>query len=202
MPYIVGLTGGIGSGKSLATRYFSELGIEIIDADIIAREVVQLDSPALNHLTEHFGNEILLPSGELNRSALRERIFSNSDEKAWLENVLHPLILTTIQTRLTTIRSPYGILSSPLLFETQQDQLVDSTLVIDCPEDEQRVRATERDQVSLEQVNQIMAAQLSRNDRCNKADTIINNSGSMHALQLVVSEYHHQLVKKLLVKNS
>lgn len=197
MPYIIGLTGGIGSGKSLATHYFSELGIEVVDADIIAREVVQLGSPALRHIAEHFGSGILLPSGELNRAELRERIFSNADEKQWLENLLHPLIRTTIQVRLANIQSPYGILSSPLLFETQQNHLVDSTLVIDCSEDEQRARATQRDQVSLEQVNHIMASQLSRKDRCNNADSIINNSGSMDELQLAVNQYHNQLMKTL-----
>lgn len=197
MPFILGVTGGIGSGKSTATDIFYQLGINIIDADVIAKEAVNIGSPSLQAISTHFGPSILLPSGELNRAALRERIFTQATEKQWLEQLLHPVIRNTIKERLNAVTSAYGILSSPLLFETQQDSFASQTLVIDCEEDIQRTRATQRDGVSLDQVNAIMASQLSRDVRNKKADDIINNSGDIATLKQAVTRYHSQLLTQL-----
>ena len=197
MPFILGVTGGIGSGKSTATDIFYRLGINVIDADIIAKEVVNIGSPSLQAISEHFGVSILLPSGELNRAALRACIFTHAKEKQWLEQLLHPVIRTTIEEQLNAVTSAYGILSSPLLFETQQDSFASQTLVIDCEEGIQRTRATQRDGVSLDQVNAIMASQLSREVRNKKADDIINNSGDIATLKQAVTHYHSQLLTQL-----
>jgi dephospho-CoA kinase len=197
MPYILGLTGGIGSGKSAATGILSQLGITIVDADIIAREVVAVGSPVLESIHAHFGDHILLDSGALNRSVLRERIFAEPSEKIWIEQLLHPIIRTVTHQRLQDSSSIYTVLSSPLLFETQQNSLVDSTLVIDCPESLQRQRAGQRDQVSTEQINQIMNAQLTRDQRNAQADTIIINTGSLVDLQCAITDYHHRLLANI-----
>lgn len=196
MTYILGVTGGIGSGKSAATALFEALGITVVDADLVARDVVTRDSFALKKIALQFGSNILLDSGELDRAALRERIFSSPEEKKWLENLLHPLIRETIIERLQAVQSPYGILSSPLLFETQQNTLADRTLVIDCDEKLQQQRATNRDNVDAEQVKKIMEAQLPRQERCHKADDIIDNSGSLEGLQRAVKQYHDDLLKR------
>jgi dephospho-CoA kinase len=197
MPFILGITGGIGSGKTTATTLFENLGIQVIDADIIAKEVVQIGSPSLHAIAEHFGNTILLPSGDLDRAALRECIFKDAQEKKWLEQLLHPVIKLAIKTQLQAVTSPYGILSSPLLFETQQDHLVSRTLVIDCSEQHQQQRAIQRDDVSLEQVNAIMASQLPRKERNNKADDIITNNDNIQHLEKAVHHYHTQLLTQL-----
>lgn len=197
MPFILGVTGGIGSGKSTATDIFYQLGINVIDADVIAKEAVNIGSPSLQAISTHFGPSILLPSGELNRAVLRERIFTQATEKQWLEQLLHPVIRNTIKEQLNAVTSAYGILSSPLLFETQQDSFASQTLVIDCEEGIQRTRATQRDGVSLDQVNAIMASQLSREVRNKKADDIINNSGDIATLKQAVTRYHSQLLTQL-----
>lgn len=197
MPYILGVTGGIGSGKSAATDIFASLGIEVVDADIAAREVVGLGCPALETIAEHFGADILLASGELNRALLREKIFSQPDEKQWLENLLHPLIREQIINQLAHIQSPYGVLSSPLLFETEQSHLADKTVVIDCTEQQQLARAMGRDTASENNIKHIMDAQLSREQRNAYADDVIDNSGDIDRLQLLVTEYHLQLLSSL-----
>jgi dephospho-CoA kinase len=197
MPYILGLTGGIGSGKSAATGILSQLGITIVDADIVAKEVVAVGSPALESIHAHFGDTILLASGALDRATLRERIFTDPTEKVWLEQLLHPIIRTVITQRLQAASSAYVVLSSPLLFETQQNDLVDSTLVIDCPEALQRQRAGARDDVSTEQIDQIMAVQLAREARNTHADEIIINTGSLVDLQCAITDYHHRLLAKI-----
>jgi dephospho-CoA kinase len=197
VPFILGVTGGIGSGKSTATDIFHALGITIVDADVIAKEVVHIGSPSLQAIAEHCGNSILLPSGTLDRAALREHIFNHPQEKQWLEQLLHPVIKVTIKEKLQKVASVYGILSSPLLFETQQDRLANRTLVIDCSEQQQQQRATQRDDVSLEQVNAIMASQLSREARNNKADDIIINNRDIHHLKQSIHDYHTQLLTQL-----
>src|SRR3989338_6241173 len=140
----IGLTGGIGSGKTAATDHFQQLGIAVVDADVVAREVVVPGSPALAQIAEHFGAQILDHSGALDRAQLRKIIFSNPSEKSWLETLLHPLIRTEILRQLEQAHSPYAILVSPLLFETGQHLLVDRTLLIDAPEALQVSRATAR----------------------------------------------------------
>lgn len=188
---IVGLTGGIGSGKSEVSRRFELLGITVIDADIIAREVVAPGSEALTAITKHFGQRILNHDKTLNRGKLRELIFENNEEKKWLENLLHPIIRTETIAQLERSKSPYSILSSPLLLETTQHELVDRILVIDAHEDLQLARASARDANSAEQIKKIMATQMQRSERCAKADDIIHNHGDFQELDVKIKDLHN-----------
>ena len=197
MAFILGLTGGIGSGKSAATDIFSRLGIDIVDADVVAREIVKLGSPTLKQIAEHFGQHILLDSGELDRPKLRQLIFSQAEHKQWLEDLLHPAIRQLIIERLQTVSSPYGILVSPLLFETKQQLLVDRTLVIDTPEKIQQERVEKRDPSNRKEIKKIMASQLSRQERNQQADHIINNDNDLEQLSHAIHQYHQQLINEL-----
>lgn len=187
---IIGLTGGIGSGKSEVSRRFEQLDITVVDADVVAREVVHIGSAALSAIAEHFGQHILHADGSLNRAQLRSRIFENSDEKTWLENLLHPIIRTEIITQLAHSKTPYTLLSSPLLLETKQSELVNRVLVVDATEAMQIARASTRDASNTEQIQKIMAAQISRAKRREKADDIIENHGNLHELDLAVKKLH------------
>ncbi len=175
MTFIVGLTGGIGSGKSVASHTFETLGITVVDTDVIARELVQAkdSSGALNKIREHFGDSIIGTDGELNRQQLRKSIFEKPEEKTWLENLLHPLVRSYTTQRLVNIQSRYGVLVSPLLFESIQHHPVNRALVIDCIEATQQQRTSQRDNVSIESVQDIMATQLSREERNQLADDVI-----------------------------
>lgn len=175
---VIGLTGGIGSGKTTITNYFGELGIEIIDADIIAREVVAINSPALKAIAQHFGNDYLLPDGQLNRALLRSRIFSNEADKQWLNNLLHPLIRFNIVKQTKAAKSAYCILVAPLLIENNLLELVDRVLIVDVSETTQISRTLLRDSSSEQEVKAIIASQTNRTARVNAADDIINNNNS------------------------
>lgn len=187
---IVGLTGGIGSGKSEVSRRFEQFGITVVDADIVAREVVNVGSAALSAISVHFGKNILDADGSLNRARLRSRIFENPNEKSWLENLLHPIIRTEIVTQLAQSKTPYTILSSPLLLETKQDELVNRILVVDATEDMQIKRASARDANNTDQIQKIMATQISRAERRKKADDIIENHGDLNELDVAVKKLH------------
>lgn len=187
---IIGLTGGIGSGKSEVSRRFEQLGITVVDADIVAREVVNIGSVALSAISAHFGQDILNADGSLNRAKLRSRIFENPDEKHWLENLLHPIIRKEIVTQLAQSKTPYSILSSPLLLETKQNELVNRVLVIDATENMQIERASTRDTNNKDQIQKIMATQINRTERCKKADDIIENHGDLNELDLAVKKLH------------
>lgn len=187
---IIGLTGGIGSGKSEVSRRFEQLGITVVDADIVAREVVYKGSYALTEIAKHFGQLILNTDGNLNRSQLRTLIFDNPTEKCWLENLLHPIIRTEILAQLAQSTSSYSILSSPLLFETKQNELVTRVLVIDAMEAAQVARASARDANNTQQIQKIMAAQISRTERCLKADDMIENHGDLNELDVAVKKLH------------
>jgi dephospho-CoA kinase len=202
MVFILGVTGGIASGKTTATTTFQSQGITVVDADVIARQAVSKNSVALEEIIEHFGNTILLDSGELNRPLLRDIIFSAAPEKQrlekkWLENLLHPLVRKSILQQLANIDSIYGVLSSPLLFEQQQQLLVNRTLVIDCPDNQQKARASKRDGVSEQQIEDVMCTQLSRAERNQQADDIIINDSSVAALEYSVKQYHKKLLKEI-----
>lgn len=186
----IGLTGGIGSGKSAAAKYFAELGIEIIDADIIAHELITPGKHALNAITEHFGMQILLTTGELNRKKMRELVFTNPTEKQWLENLLHPLIFSEIKLLSTKIKSHYCIFVIPLLFETNAKNIVDRILVIDCPEQTQIDRITQRDSTTVAAVKNIISSQVSRKQRVTAADDIIYNNGTEKNLKYLVTKLH------------
>ncbi|MBN7818248.1 dephospho-CoA kinase [Bowmanella yangjiangensis] len=191
-PLVIGLTGGIGSGKTKVSDLFADLGIDIVDADLLAREVVEPGTPALKEITEHFGAEILQADGQLDRRALRERIFANPQEKSWLNSLLHPLIRQLMQTRSRQAKSPYCILAIPLLVENQLHQLVDRILVVDVKESIQCSRVVARDQVSEAQAEAILASQASRQQRLAAADDIIDNSGQVEALIPQVNKLHQQ----------
>ncbi len=190
MPLIIGLTGGIGSGKSEASKRFVERGILVVDADVVAREVVEPGKPGLTQIAAHFGPDILDTTGNLQRSKLREIIFSTPTEKQWLESLLHPIINTEIRRQLAAAMSVYAILASPLLLETQQFQLVDRILVIDTSEQHQLERASHRDKNNEAQIKAIMQTQLSRQERCARATDIIQNHGSIDELDAQVEKLH------------
>ncbi len=183
---VVGLTGGIGSGKSTVADLFSECGIDIIDADLIAREVVMPGEPALQQIVDHFGSNILDKHGCLRRHFLRELIFANPRERNWLEQLLHPLINERIRNRLSTSRSPYCILMSPLLLETGQKELIDRVLVVDASRETQLQRAMARDDSSRKTIEAILDAQLSRQARLEAADDVIQNDGHIDELKAQV----------------
>lgn len=186
---IIGLTGGIGSGKSEVCRLFALRNIVIVDADIVAREVVLPGSAALEAITLHFGTSII-ENGQLNRNKLREIVFSNQNEKKWLESLLHPIINTEIRNQLAEADSPYAILASPLLLETRQFELVNRVLVIDASEQLQIERASQRDKSSTSQIKAIMQTQLSRQERCARANDIIHNHGNLSELEPQVEKLH------------
>jgi len=175
---IIGLTGGIGSGKTTITNYFEELGIDIIDADVIARDVVAVNSPALKSIAEHFGNEYLQADGQLNRALLRSRIFGNEADKIWLNELLHPLIRLGIVDKTKTAKSPYCILVAPLLIENNLLALVDRVLIVDVSEATQLARTLRRDSSSTKEIKAIIASQTSREVRIQSADDMINNDDS------------------------
>lgn len=186
---IIGLTGGIGSGKTAASDEFQTLGITVVDADIVAREVVEPGQPALEKIVEHFGKHILLSDGTLDRAALRKLIFSSEDDKRWLEALLHPIIRAEIKRQLNEATSPYAILVSPLLFETNQAELVNRTLLIDVPVSLQLERASKRDQNSSEQIQKIIDSQLPREQKLKLADDVICND---HDLEHLMKQVHLQ----------
>ena len=176
---IVGLTGGIGSGKSTVARAFGERGIGWVDADDVAREVVAPGEPALAEIRNRFGDGVITDDGTLNRAALRQIVFDAPEERQWLEQLTHPIIrerLVATLHRLQSGASPYALLVSPLLFESGQAALVERTIVVDVPTDMQLSRTLQRDGVSEANVRAILKAQMSREARLAKADDIIDNS--------------------------
>lgn len=193
---IIGITGGIGSGKSAVTARFESLGINVVDADLAARVVVEPGRPALDAIAEHFGPGVLQADGTLDRAALRARVFADDDERGWLERLTHPLIGQELQARLAASTSPYTILSSPLLLETRQRDLVDLVVVVDVPEAVQLQRTMARDDNDADQVRRIMAAQLSREARLEGADIVIDNAGALADLDAVVAELHKEFLQR------
>ncbi|MEM8562749.1 MAG: dephospho-CoA kinase [Pseudomonadota bacterium] len=193
---IVGVTGGIGSGKSAVTDRFAERGIVVVDADVVARQVVEPGSSALIAIAEHFGENVITEQGTLDRAALRKRVFSSESERIWLEQLTHPLIGSSIAEQLKGASSAYSILSSPLLLETSQRGMVDTVVVVDVPEALQVERAARRDTNSEEQIRRIMAAQMPRQQRLEAADVIIDNSGSLDTLDTAVEDLHQRFLLK------
>ena len=190
---VIGITGGIGSGKSAVTDCIGKFGIDVVDADIVAREVVLPGSLGLAGIVEHFGQTILNEKGELNRAVLRTKIFENNDEKLWLEALLHPLIAQSINAQLHESSTPYAVLSSPLLFETNQHSFVDSSVLVDTSVALQMERVTARDNNSKELVQSIIAAQMPREEKQKMADWMIDNSGSLETLTSSVEELHREI---------
>lgn len=195
MSLIIGITGGIGSGKSAVTQRFEQRGITVVDADLAARVIVEPGKPALQAIAEHFGDDILLDNGALDRAALRSRVFSDEDHRSWLEQLTHPLIGQEILDQLDASRSPYTILSSPLLLETSQKGLANCVVVVDVPEEVQLQRAMQRDDNDEAQIRRIMAVQMARADKVERADIVIDNSGSLDDLDRRVEELHGKFLR-------
>lgn len=190
MSYIVALTGGIGSGKSTVANAFARLGVTLIDADVIARQVVERGTHALDALTERFGKQIIQEDGSLNRPRLREIIFSNNADKQWVNQLLHPLIQVETQRQIQVALSPYVLWVVPLLIENGLQGLANRVLVVDVSEEVQLSRTLSRDGVSRQQAESIIAAQASRLQRSACADDIIDNNGGPETIEPRVASLH------------
>lgn len=189
--YVVAITGGIGSGKTTVANQFAELGIEVVDADIIAREVVEPGTPALAAIAAHFGADVIAPDGRLNRRQLRERVFTDPQAKGWLNALLHPLIRSEMQRQCAAARSPYCLLVVPLLVENRLTTLANRVLVIDVDEATQIERTCRRDGVSREQAEAILAAQANRTERLAAADDVLDNqNGTLEAIKSRIFALH------------
>lgn len=190
--WVLGVTGGIGSGKTAATDHFQALGITVVDADLASRLIVEPGRPALIAIQEHFGTVVITKEGLLDRRALRAIIFADNEQRRWLEALTHPLIAEEIVHQIQSSRSAYTVLSSPLLLESQQHQWVNRILVIDVPESVQVSRTVGRDSTTEDSVRAIMAAQISRSDRLNRADDIIVNDQDLAHLYGAIDSLHER----------
>ncbi len=186
----IGLSGGIGSGKSTACEIFSELGVPVIDADIISHNVVQAGMPALQLIKEEFGEDIITKDGLLDRKKVRNQIFTNETYRKKLENILHPVIYEKIAHEIENINSSYCIISIPLLLETGALDIIDRILIIDASRELQLSRASVRDNASLNDIEGIIQAQIPRNVRLATADDIINNEGDIENLRKQIYDLH------------
>ena len=193
---VIGLTGGIGSGKSTVARMFGALGVHWVDADDVARQVVEPGTQALRAIADHFGESILQSNGELDRAALRQKVFEDPEQRRWLEGFLHPIIRQELIRQLSPedYNLPYVMLVSPLLLETNQHELVERIVVVDVPEETQIDRTMVRDGNSREQVERILAAQMPRAARREKADAIINNAQPLERVEASVHALHQRFL--------
>ena len=202
MKFILGLTGGIGSGKSAASHWFEQQGIVVVDADIVAREIVEIGQPALEQIRQAFGDWVLLADGSLNRRALREHIFQFQDARQTLESITHPAIRQSIIRQLSAAASPYVILVSPLLFETNQHELTQRNLLIDADIELQIARASQRDGQNVEQIKKIIKAQMSRKEKRQHADDIVLNDGDLEHLYRQLEPLHQSYLQYAQKKQS
>jgi len=186
----IGLTGGIGSGKSTACEIFSELKVPVIDADVIAQGLVKPGLPALEEIRRTFGNKVILNDGTLDRKNIRDQIFTNETDRKKLENILHPAIYKEIANQVENINSNYCIISIPLLLETDASNIVDRILVIDVPRELQLVRASYRDKTSKKDIDTIIDSQISRKDRLAAANDIVDNKGGINDLRKKIYDLH------------
>lgn len=193
---VIGVTGGIGSGKTAVTDRLQQLGIAVVDADVAARVIMEPGRPALAAVAEHFGDDILLPDGELDRAALRKIVFADPAQRHWLEALTHPLIGEEIRSQLAAADSPYVVLASPLLLETSQRSFCDLVVVVDVPESLQVERTMARDDNDESQVRRIIGAQMPREQRLQAADEVIDNSGSLEDLHRQVDALHQKLLAR------
>ena len=198
--YVVGLTGGIGSGKSTVANFFTDLGIVVVDADQLARDVVEPGSVGLAAIVDHFGESILLPNHTLDRAKLREIVFANSDERQWLEAITHPKIRDLLIEKIQSAESSYVILESPLLLETNQKHLVDRVLVVDVDQATQLKRAITRDGSTEETIAAIIAAQISREERLAAADDVIDNELGLKRVEQRIEELHQNYLQLAITK--
>ncbi len=193
---VIGLTGGIGSGKSTVARQFGSLGVHWVDADDVAREVVEPGMPALTVIADHFGQHILTEDGALDRARLRQIVFEQPEQRAWLESLLHPIIREELIRQLhpTDYTLPYVLLVSPLLLETDQNKLTEKVLVVDVPVDVQIERTMARDTNSRKQVERVIAAQMDREQRVAKADAVIDNNQPKDKVSAEVRALHERFI--------
>lgn len=189
---VIGLTGGIGSGKSTVASIFAGFGAPIVDADVVARDMVLPGSDGLRGITEHFGNGVLHADGTLDRGHLRKLVFDNPVQRRALESILHPWIYAELHRRISALTSPYCIAVIPLLLETGQRHFVDRVLVVDVPEEVQRTRAQVRDGAPVGTIDAVMQAQLDRKTRLAAADDIIDNTVSPSQLTQQILDLHHR----------
>jgi len=196
MKWVVGITGGIGSGKSAVTDRLETHGITVVDADKVARMVVEPGQPALAAIAQHFGTGVLQQNGTLNRLALRKIVFEDAQARQWLEGVTHPAIRDEIQRQLSRASSPYVVLSSPLLLESGQNTFAQYVVVVDVPESLQIARTMARDNNDESLVRAIMEAQLPRDKRCAAADQVISNNGTLNELYAKTDALHTQLLER------
>jgi dephospho-CoA kinase len=194
MVFVVGLTGGIGSGKTAVSERFAGLGIKIVDADVASRVVVEPGKPALEQIAGHFGADLITPEGALDRAALRKKVFADEGERRWLEQLLHPLIDSYISSELQSAQSAYAVLAHPLLVETGRTRICNRVVVVDVPEEVQIERTMARDNNSEQQVRAIMKAQASRADRLAAADDVIKNDQDLAHLEREVDRLHKTYV--------
>lgn len=187
---VIGVTGGIGSGKTAATDRFQTHGITVVDADLASRVIVEPGRPALKSIEEHFGAKVIAADGSLDRRALREIVFADPEHRKWLERLTHPLIAQEIVSQIQGSQSPYTILASPLLLESSQHQMVSRVLVIDVPVELQVARTITRDDTTEEGVKAIIAAQMPRQDRLQRADDVICNDQNLEHLHREVDKLH------------
>ncbi len=198
----IGLTGGIGSGKSTVADLFAACGVPVIDADVIARELVAPGQAALSEILNAFGSDMLDTEGQLDRARLRAQVFNDATQRQRLEAILHPRIRTEMTARAAAQTSAYVLLVIPLLFETGQRDMVDRVLVVDIPEAMQRARVAARDQLSDAQMEAILAAQATRDTRINGADDVIDNRGNAVALEQQVNTLHQHYLQLATAKTS
>jgi dephospho-CoA kinase len=193
--FIVGMTGGIGSGKSTVAAYFRELGVPVYDADAEAHALVEPGQPALTRVIAEFGDHLLLSDGRLDRSALRDAVFADAHKRQRLESILHPLVREALSRRVASTNAPYCVLAIPLLFEANQRDLVQRVLVVDTAVERQIERTLSRPGMTRAMIEQIMAAQWSRERRLRAADDVIENNGTLEQLRSRVNELHQSYLE-------
>lgn len=196
MALVIGLTGGIASGKTTVANIFQkEFGIEVVDADIVARQVVEPGSEGLAQISQHFGQSIIQPDGCLDRARLREIIFAQPSEKEWLNHLLHPMIRKEMMKALENVRSEYALLVIPLMVENNLQSLADKVIVVDVEQDTQIQRTVERDNVNIEQARAILASQATREQRLAIADYVIKNNTKNQKLLYQITELHKKFLE-------
>lgn len=189
---IIGLTGGIGSGKTTVADMFSARGVPVIDADVVARSLVEPGSPAIDEIRADFGDQVLTPNGELDRSAMRELVFADAHKRKRLEAILHPRIRAQMQHEASRAPGPYCLLVIPLLVEVGQQALVDRVLVVDVSVDTQLERVLQRDSLTREQAEAMINSQATREQRLAAADDVIVNNGDLEHLEEQVEKLHEK----------
>ncbi|MBD9358261.1 dephospho-CoA kinase [Methylomonas albis] len=190
----IGLTGGIGSGKSTVCRLFAEFGVPIVDADLIARQLVEPGKPALSMIAASFGLQMLNRDGSLNRAKLRDAVFADVDSKRELDGIMHPLVYAQIAADVSALTAEYCVIAVPLLLESKNAYAMDRVLLVDCPVDAQIARVIARDKLTRQQVQAIIDSQMSRQERLSKADDVVENIASPEQLAEQVKRLHNSYI--------